>query len=84
MVGLLNGSPKAPGGTSDAILKQVQSELDQDSIILSAKNASEDIYTELDNCKAVVIVFPIYADTLPSHLLRFLIGWEAHRKQHKN
>lgn len=82
MIGLLNGSPKAPGGASGAILERVSAQLGVDTVLLSAKDNSEDVYTRLNACDAVVIVFPIYADALPSHLLRFLMGWEAYRKAH--
>lgn len=82
MIGLLNGSPKAPGGASGAILELVSAQLGTDTVLLSAKDNREEVYTRLNACDAVVIAFPIYADALPSHLLRFLMGWEAYRKTH--
>lgn len=79
MIGLLNGSPKAPGGTSSAILERFGILLG-DTALLSAKEQSEGNYAQLNACEAVVIAFPIYADALPSHLLRFLMCWEEYRK----
>lgn len=80
MIGLLNGSPKAPGGTSGAILERIGAQLGADTVLLSAKGGGEEIYVRLNDCEALVIAFPIYADALPSHLLRFLMGWEEYRK----
>lgn len=82
MIGLLNGSPKAPGGASGAILERMGAELGSETILLSSKDGSEEAYVRLNGCEAVVIVFPIYADALPSHLLRFLMDWESYRKSH--
>ena len=35
----------------------------------------------LADCEAAVVIFPLYVDSLPSHLLRFFMEWEMDRRE---
>lgn len=80
MIGIINGSPKAPGGASGKLAGRVQEKLVGKTALFSARENSEETFRELASCETVVVVFPIYVDALPSHLLRFFMDWETYRK----
>lgn len=81
MIGIINGSPKAPGGASGKLAERVREKLGKEAALFSARGG-EETCRGLASCDTVIVVFPIYVDALPSHLLRFLMDWEAYRKYH--
>jgi multimeric flavodoxin WrbA len=74
-VALINGSPKKNGGASGAIAAALQSKLTPaaDCVLRHAANHSRDeIMAALCASEALVFLFPLYVDGIPSHLLRLL------------
>jgi hypothetical protein len=74
-IALLNGSPKGRGGVSGKILSSLAERLPESAELVSfhiIKQDCDEIIAGLRGCDAVVFAFPLYVDSLPSHLIRFL------------
>lgn len=71
---LLNGSPKKKDSASGAILDSLcrRLETDNDCVSFSVIPKEEIFMEKMKGCQAFVIIFPLYVDGIPSHLLRFL------------
>lgn len=81
---LINGSPKAKGSASGLILKELQELLSPENKIVNLhfrkkKPGSSDLQL-LRNSNVMVFAFPLYVDSLPSHLLSCLIQLEDELK----
>ena len=83
MIGIINGSPKAPGGASGKLSARALQKLGNEAALFSAREDGVETCQKLASCETVMVVFPIYVDALPSHLLRFFMDWEAYRKDHE-
>lgn len=81
MICYLNGSPKASGSMSGHLIDYMRSLSEVESTVISSQKAEETSYEILCSADVVVLVFPLYVDALPSHLLRFLIGLENYRAE---
>jgi multimeric flavodoxin WrbA len=72
---LINGSPKtglsASSRIAQALVKNLENPSDCQSLNAKSENESE-ITQALSGAKAIVLVFPLYVDSLPSHLIKFL------------
>lgn len=82
MIGIINGSPKAPGGASGKLAERVREKMGGEAALFSARGDGGETCRGLASCETVMVVFPIYVDALPSHLLRFLMNWEVYRENH--
>lgn len=71
---LLDGSPKSKGSTSECILKAVEERLSGNKIewCNARKYDIKSLSEMIINSKVLVIIFPLYVDGIPSHLLRLL------------
>jgi len=72
---LINGSPKKGDSASELIINALCQRLSSSSkyVALSAMKVSKaEFIEEIINVDAIVIVFPLYVDGIPSHLLRVL------------
>lgn len=87
---LLIGSPKGNGGTSASIGNSILSKLQQDGITLEThhvgraviKGEKWDLLVKaVDDADIVIVSFPLYWDSLPSHLIEALERLRAHRKE---
>ena len=81
---MVNGSPKRGGGASAELLKALEIHLG--AVHEYARCTSADIEPqELAGCMrgsdAAVVAFPLYADGIPSHLLRLLLSIETSIKE---
>ncbi|WP_070000828.1 hypothetical protein [Cellulosilyticum sp. I15G10I2] len=86
----INGSPKTGESCSlyliDYIWRGLQNTFKEKLIInaleLLNKPNKHDLFENILSCKLIVIVFPLYVDSLPSSLLEALVNLEAYKKQH--
>lgn len=70
-ISIINGSPKPAESTSELLIGYLTELLESDYIVCKP-DSSELQMSEIANSDAVVFVFPLYVDGIPSHLLRFL------------
>ena len=69
----LNGSPKHSGSASERLIAALSLRFENDATTLRAMGADgKDFIEKIAGVDALVIVFPIYVDGLPSHLLHLL------------
>jgi len=87
---LLIGSPKRNGGTSASIGNFILSKLQQAGITLETHHVGKAVRKEekwnllvkaVDGTGIVILSFPLYWDSLPSHLIEALERLHAHRKE---
>ena len=79
-ISIINGSPKLGKSTSELMIDYLFKELGEQEIQIYsiAKTALTNMQiTELIQSDALILVFPLYVDSIPSHLLRQLIALEA-------
>jgi multimeric flavodoxin WrbA len=72
---IINGSPKRQGGASEMIVTALQSRLTQAAdcaICHAAEQNRDEIMGAFVDRNALIFVFPLYVDGIPSHLLRLL------------
>lgn len=77
---LINGSPKPRSSTSRYLLKAVGERLGgtEDALWIHAvKGDALRDAAAISACDAIVIAFPLYVDSIPSHLLRYLEALES-------
>ena len=81
---MINGSPKHKDSASGAILSMLREDLGQEVTEYSwnKMQAEESQIQEVVESDAIVIAFPLYIDSIPSHLLRCLIQVEEYTKLH--
>lgn len=84
-IAMINGSPKAKDSVSGAILSMLKEYCAQDvmEVGLNRTQLEEQEIAELLKCDAIVIAFPLYIDSVPSHLLRCLMQVEEYVHLHK-
>jgi hypothetical protein len=74
-IAIINGSPKRQDSASEKIAAALQSRLTPAADCAArhaAKHSREEIMAALAGCGALIFVFPLYVDGIPSHLLRLL------------
>lgn len=78
-IALVNGSPKAANSHSERIVEEIKYELDDLNIEEFQMNTN--IAENLDKivrCNVLVLVFPLYADGIPSHFLDCMMQMEQY------
>lgn len=82
---MINGSPKQKDSASGAILSMLREYFGQEVTEYSwnKMQAEERELQELVESDAIVIAFPLYIDSIPSHLLRCLIQVEEYTHLHQ-
>jgi len=76
---LINGSPKHKDSASERIIESLELRLGDDNEYSRCNSSSVETQGFLDSARAsdvIVIVFPLYIDGIPSHLLRLLCSAE--------
>lgn len=75
---LINASPKVKGGASRTLLGFLDGMLDCERVCveLHEQTVSNEQLEIIRSCDALVFVFPLYVDALPSHLLSCLCQLE--------
>lgn len=84
---IINGSPKTGKSTSEQIIEYLTQNIKQHKISIYniIKTAlSEENYIEIRNCDVLIFVFPLYVDSIPAHLIKFLIELEKKQFINKN
>lgn len=82
-IAMINGSPKSGKSTSGILIKHLEEILNNHDISIFNINRtkpSEKDYENICNSDSLVFVFPLYIDSIPSHLLRLLIELEIRMK----
>lgn len=72
---LINGSPKHSGSSSGVILKELAAVLDEHElteISMRKPELTEEIKTGIMDSSCLVFAFPLYVDSIPSHLMSAL------------
>lgn len=75
-VSIINGSPKAGKSTSELLIQYFLPFIrETEAAVYNVRgmDLSETQLAKIQNSDAAIFVFPLYIDSLPSHLLRFLI-----------
>ena len=76
-IALINGSPKRKDSASGLILKELQGLIPSENEIINLhftkkQPVSSDLEL-LQDCSIMDLAFPLYVDSLPSHLLSCLV-----------
>ena len=84
-IAMVNGSPKAKDSASGEILSMLKKYLcgEVAELRLNRMQVEKQDMEELFTCDVIVIAFPLYIDSVPSHLLRCLMQIEAYAKAHR-
>lgn len=86
-IGIINGSPK-PGESNSGIMIEYISSLivGQEIIIcnIGKMGLTEEQFAEISKSDALIFSFPLYVDSIPSHLLRLLADFEKRIVFNKN
>ena len=83
----LNGSPKSSGSASEVIINGLRKKLgdtNEHKTLSVLGLGREDFFAEIAGTSVMVVVFPLYVDGLPSHLLRFLYDVKDEIKQKRS
>lgn len=84
-IAMINGSPKTGKSTSELLLNYLSGQLDGDSGIqmtacrLKPKGFTMEERQEIAECEALVLAFPLYVDSIPSHVLRMMMTFEKEK-----
>nr|WP_288886836.1 hypothetical protein [uncultured Blautia sp.] len=83
-IALINGSPKRKDSASGLILKELQGLIPSENEIINLhftkKQPGSSDLELLQDCSIMVFAFPLYVDSLPSHLLSCLVRLEEYLK----
>ncbi|WP_302579234.1 hypothetical protein [Clostridium saudiense] len=80
---MIDGSPRVSKSNSEYFLNILSDFIESKDIVkykLSKKVDYEDIIKEINTIDTLVFAFPLYVDSLPSHVLEFLIMLEENFK----
>lgn len=84
---IINGSPKASKSTSELLIGYLIPFIKENEIItynVCETDFSEMQFSQIQSSKVLIFAFPLYIDSINSHLLRFLIELEKRRFGNKN
>lgn len=82
---MLNGSPKVEKSNSEYFLSIIKNSIQNNSKLseihfkkfnLIRQKETSSILTCMNKCDIILFAFPLYADSIPSHILPFLIEFE--------
>lgn len=81
---MINGSPKAKNSASETLLSMLKEECGQEAgmIVWNKTQVQERELIEVLESDVLVIAFPLYIDSVPSHLLRCLMQAEEYVRLH--
>lgn len=78
-ISIINGSPKLGASTSGLMIEYFVPLIRDNEITIyniCKKDLTEAQFTDLQNSEVLIFAFPLYIDSIPAHLLRFLIELE--------
>jgi len=85
---MINGSPKlGKNTTSGFMLKTLETFISKEHELnfynINTKLPTEEQYSNLCDCDALIFAFPLYWDAIPSHMLRMMIKLETYMKTNR-
>lgn len=87
-ISIINGSPKRGKSTSELMIQYFCQEMSDEKTVTvydaSKAPLQQSQYEEIVNSTALLIVFPLYVDSIPSNALRVLADLEKQYKLRKN
>ena len=79
---MINGSPKSKDSSSEYLIDEITKLLDSklEVTVCSAKDKpfSDEQFSNIYSCDAIVFAFPLYVDAIPSHLISFLQAFQEY------
>jgi len=84
---ILNGSPKMSAGISGLIIKQMEKHLNINADVYNAihlarqEELKKETIAKIFDCDALLIIFPLYVDSLPAPLIKVLTAMERMSKE---
>lgn len=84
---IINGSPKMSKSTSELLIGYLMPFINGNEIItynVTETDFSEMQFSQIQSSKVLIFAFPLYIDSIDSHLLRFLIELEKRGFENKN
>ena len=77
---IINGSQKSGESNTGIILDELNSLVKKEheviNYVLGLKGITSEIYKEITTSDVIVLAFPLYIDSIPSNVLKILIGLE--------
>ncbi len=84
---IINGSPKAGKSTSELLIGYLMSFIKGNEIVkcnVCETDYSKTLFSQIQSSEVLIFVFPLYIDSINSHLLRFLIELQERGFENKN
>lgn len=75
-ISILNGSPKSGKSTSELLIKYLLQEIGKCNVQIFKYSLQTTELTKIEISDVLVLVFPLYVDSIPSQLLQLLINLE--------
>ena len=75
-IGIINGSPRGGKSNSEILIKYLCSLLEEHQInkyYLFSNKIDGEIKSEIHNADVLIFAFPLYVDSIPSHLLDTIV-----------
>ena len=86
-ISIINGSPKPGESNSGIMIKYITSLISGNKIIvynIRKVGLTKAQFTEITKSDVLIFAFPLYVDSIPSHLLRLLVDFEKRIVFNKN
>lgn len=81
-IGIINGSPRGKKSNSEILIKYLCSLLEEHQInkyYLFTSKIDSEIKSEIHNADVLIFAFPLYVDSIPSHLLETIVKFEEEK-----
>lgn len=81
-IGIINGSPRGKKSNSEILIKYLCSLLEEHQInkyYLFTSKIDSEIKSEIHNADVLIFSFPLYIDSIPSHLLETIVKFEEEK-----
>lgn len=81
-IGIINGSPRGKKSNSEILIKYLCSLLEEHQInkyYLFTSKIDSEINSEIHNADVLIFAFPLYIDSIPSHLLETIVKFEEEK-----
>ena len=82
-ISIINGSPKLEKSTSELMIEYLMSFISENKVFvhhINRANWEKICFAEIGNCDVLIFAFPLYVDSIPSHMLRFLVELEKQKQ----
>jgi len=79
---MIMGSPKPKGSMSSRLIEEMTTAIGNSGKVLIFNAAKPERFNEVLSCDRLVFVYPLYFDSLPSHVIAYLEQLDAFIKAH--